>query len=63
MTKKKLGRPPLPEGEKKPERMWIRLRSDQDALIRRAAELDEKTLAAWTRNVLVKAAKRRVAKG
>lgn len=56
--KTKLGRPPIPEDERKTEMISIPLSPTQFALLGRAAEKRGRPVAAWARDVLLKAAQR-----
>ena len=58
MEKRKRGRPPKPANERRSVGLLIKLTEDERNLLRRAAG-DEKTIT-WARNVLVRAAKRRL---
>ena len=58
MAKRKRGRPPKPEDERRSVGILIKLTEDERDLLHRAAG-DEKTLT-WARDVLLRAAKRRI---
>lgn len=60
---KRIGRPPIPEDQKVGAAIRLRMRADQEALIRRAAAAAGKSLSAWTREVLVRAARRKLRAG
>lgn len=57
---KKRGRPPLPESEKTGAALRLRMRPDQEALIRKAANAAGESLSAWSRAVLERAARRQL---
>ncbi len=56
----KMGRPPKTEEERQTRTLRVRLTSADDQTIRQAAEAAGKSLSAWVRDVLVRAAKRRL---
>ena len=58
MAKRKRGRPPKPEDERRSVGILIKLTEDERDLLQRAAG-DEKTIT-WARDVLLRAAKRRL---
>lgn len=60
MTNKprKPGRPPLPPGERRGVAVLIDMREDEREALRAKAEAAGKPLAAWAREVLLRAARR-----
>ena len=58
MAKRKRGRPPKPEDERRSVGILIKLTEAERELLQRAAG-DEKTIT-WARDVLLRAAKRRL---
>jgi uncharacterized protein (DUF1778 family) len=60
---KRMGRPPLPEDEKVGAAIRLRMLPEQEQLVREAAERAGKTLSAWTREALERAARRELRRG
>jgi uncharacterized protein (DUF1778 family) len=56
----KMGRPPLPEGERKAITFRIRMTESERQQIDRAAESENGSSSEWARNVLLRAARRRL---
>jgi uncharacterized protein (DUF1778 family) len=52
------GRPPLPEDERRSQRWWIRVNPEEVALLDAAAALAGQERSAWSRDVLLQAARR-----
>lgn len=55
--KRKMGRPPLPEGAAKEGRLYCRLLASEVAEIEAAAKTDKKSKSEWIRDVLLTAAR------
>lgn len=54
----KLGRPKLPEKEKKGQMTGVRLRQDERELIEKAAASKKQTFSGWIRETLISSAHR-----
>jgi len=54
------GRPPKPAEERKTDSMKIPLANDEKELLERAAQADDAKPVTWARDVLLRAAKRRL---
>lgn len=52
----KMGRPKLPDEEKKAQITGVRLKSDERELVEKAANLQHKSLSEWIRETLVSCA-------
>ena len=58
MAQKKRGRPPLPDGEAKTERLELRLTADERNALQRIAEHDGRSAAEVIRALVMRRAKR-----
>jgi len=56
MPKKPLGRPPIPAKDRLRRRVHTALTTEQEAVVKRAAERDGLGLSDWLRKVAMKAA-------
>ena len=56
-NKRKIGRPPLPKGTAKQERLYCRLSKDEAGEIEAAAKFSKKTKSLWIRETLLSAAR------
>ena len=61
--KKQLGRPPLPDDERKGYMLRIRMAHDERALLDRAAVKNGQEMSTWARAVLVARAKKTLSVG
>lgn len=58
MKKSRMGRPPKPKGEARPERFQIRLNPDERKTLDAAAKLAGADTSTWAREALLKLARR-----
>lgn len=58
-----MGRPLKAEDERQTKTLRLRLTADDDTTIRQAAEAASKSLSAWARDALLRAARRRLRRG
>ena len=56
IAKKRMGRPPLPKGEKKKTHVSVRVTVEEHRKIERAAKVAGVAVSEWTRMVLLTAA-------